>query len=535
MEEASSATAHGGLAAALADNLDPSGEASPGKEVVDAVDANVRVASGDGVLPEHAVTAVVGDEELTIFNLGSDPDTQAVTPPVVGDPAKGTAEPNRGDANDGASEVTDDPATLAVLVVVDVVNTTNLRAGDAGLLAEVMETGDEAADGTEVDGAAVVTTLSRPKVDVGEAAAEVDATDGEGWAGGWLGNGYCSPGVFGIEIDSLLLPGVVGLRALGVVQVAVEVTPHVTLAAEKGDLTVVEVAVADDVACAAADADGDDSGDGKRPATPPAFGNEFWLEGEMGPFPPRDMPRTPRESPRPDILKGLVTGTNSLGSYLSLTFSSRLESSSKTDRLARTRLTISEGFIPAKSKSRHLCLDLRRSVTELSTLDRASPPDAQLARFPVHCSYIFSSALTLSSKEWSVVGECLGELRFPESESEDEDEGAEGGLGGGEAGGGAGLGLGLGGGKEMGLGDVTAGGDDREESLAADDCLQGNCNWAANLGRGSERGPSFNLSLGALLGSLGRMFSGLSSNKGVPGLELSPDSFPLRTVTSIEL
>ena len=54
------------------------------------------------------------------------------------------------------------------------------------------------------------------------------------------------------------------------------------------------------------------------------------------------------------------------------------------------------------------------------------------------------------------------------------------------------------------------------------------------LGRGNESGTSFNLSLG-LLGSLGRMFSGLSSNKGVPGLELSPDSFPLKTVTSMEL
>lgn len=136
-----------------------------------------------------------------------------------------------------------------------------------------------------------------------------------------------------------------------------------------------------------------------------------------------------------------------------------------------------------------------------------------------------------------MVGERFGEFMFPASESDEEGDGADGGRGGGDAGGGAGLGFGLGGGNETGLGDVTAGGEDTDESLTAteEDCLGGNCIWAANLGRGNERGPSFNLSLGALLGSLGRIFSGLSSNKGVPGLELSPDSFPLKTVTSIEL
>lgn len=173
-----------------------------------------------------------------------------------------------------------------------------------------------------------------------------------------------------------------------------------------------------------------------------------------------------------------------------------------------------------------------------------------------------------------MVGECLGELKFPPSESDDEGDGAEGGRrdGGGDAGGGTGLGLGLGTGRETGLGEVTAGGDEIDDSLAAADCLGGNCIWAANLkrreekegfsqissdytihntrikfsqieiegcvkqrgylGRGSERGTSFNRSRG-LLGSVGKMFSGLSSNKGVPGLELSPDSFPLRTVTSL--
>ena len=80
------------------------------------------------------------------------------------------------------------------------------------------------------------------------------------------------------------------------------------------------------------------------------------------------------------------------------------------------------------------------------------------------------------------MGERFGEFRVPASESEEEGDGADGGRGGGEAGGGAGLGFGLGGGNETGFGDVTAGGDDTEESLAVDeDCLGGNCICAANL------------------------------------------------------
>ena len=100
----------GGLAAALADILEPSGEASPEK-------FNVLIASGEGVFPEHAVTAVVGDE-LTIFvSLGSDPETQAVTPPVVG----GT----RGDTSD------DDAGPPELVVTVNF----NLDvSGDSGLL-----------------------------------------------------------------------------------------------------------------------------------------------------------------------------------------------------------------------------------------------------------------------------------------------------------------------------------------------------------------------------------------------------------------
>lgn len=303
----------------------------------------------------------------------------------------------------------------------------------------------------------------------------------------------------------------VGLIGLGLMFAEAELTHRGDLAA---GTAAERVGVDDDRA------DGDDSGEGKRLDLP---------DGEMGPL----LSESPRPG-SPAIRRALVAGTNSLGSYLSLTFSSRFESSSKTDRLARTRLTISDGLMPGRSKSRHLCLERSRSVTELSTLDRVSPPDAQMALEPVHCSYILSSALTRSSREWSVVGECLGELMLPPSESDDEGDGAEGGrrVGGGDAGGGAGLGLGLGTGRETGLGEVTAGGDEMDDSLAAVDCLGGNCNWAANLGKGSDRGMSFNRSRG-LLGSVGKMFSGLSSNKGVPGLELSPDSFPLRTVTSL--
>lgn len=81
------------------------------------------------------------------------------------------------------------------------------------------------------------------------------------------------------------------------------------------------------------------------------------------------------------------------------------------------------------------------------------------------------------------MGERFGEFRLPASESDDEGDGADGGRGGGDAGGGAGLGFGLGGGNETGLGDVTAGGDDTEDSLAVvdEDCRGGNCIWAANL------------------------------------------------------
>lgn len=533
MEEASSAAANGGLAAALADSLEPSGEASPGKAVVDVV------ASG-----EHAVTAVVGDDELTILSLGSDPETQAVTPvvpPVVGHEgvdagatrATGGSRGDRDDSGDDDIDIVDVPATLEALLAVAEAENLSLdeASGDDGLL--LVTAGEVTVE------AAVETTLSRPSAadegnddegagpaGAGEAVVMATATGEEDWTGGWLGNGYCRPGVFGIEIDSLLVVGVVGLRALVVVVSAdAAFTPTVT-AAEKGDLAAAEDAAAAADSDGADGVDGDDSGDGKR-LEMPTLDTEPWLDGEMGPLDPRG------ESPSPVILSALVTGTNSLGSYLSFTFSSRFESSSKTDRLPRTRLTIPDGFIPARSRSRQGCLDRSRSVTELSTLDRASPPDAQMALDPVHCSYILSSALTRSSREWSAVGECLGELRAV-SESDEEGEGADGGRGGGEAGGGAGLGLGLGGGSETGLGDVTAGGDDMDDSLAAD-CREGNWICAANLGRGNDSGPSFSLSLGALLGSLGMMFSGLSSNNGVPGLELSPDSFPLRTVTSIEL
>lgn len=492
MEGASSAAARGGLAAALADNLDPSGEASPGKAVLDAVDADVLVASGDGVLPEHAVTAVVGDDELAILvSLGSEPDTHAVTPPVDGELALGTAEGTaEGTAtrdDDAASDGVDGATGTGVVTTVSLSLAGTEVSGDAGLLVVGVV---DAERGVE----AVVTTLSSPTLDehvepeaVVEAVGEATETAGAaaaGWTdevGGWLGKGYCRPGVFGIEIDtgSLLgacAPGTllqvaeavctVGLIGFGLELIVAEETHSGDLAA---GMVAERVGVDDDKA------DGDESGEGNKLALP---------EGEMGPL--------FSESPKPGspaILKALVTGTNSLGSYLSLTFSSRFESSSKTDRLARTRLTISDGLMPGRSKSRHLCFERNRSVTELSTLDRVSPPDAQMALDPVHCSYILSSALTRSSREWSVVGECLGELKFPPSESDDEGDGAEGGRrdGGGDAGGGTGLGLGLGTGRETGLGEVTAGGDEIDDSLAAADCLGGNCIWAANLKRREGR------------------------------------------------
>jgi len=232
-----------------------------------------------------------------------------------------------------------------------------------------------------------------------------------------------------------------------------------------------------------------------------------------------------------------ITGTNSLGSYLSLTFSSRLESSSNTDGLASTDLTISDGWISFRSKSRSLCLDLSLSVT----LDTASAGWLQNVREPDHFSNISSNALTRSAS----VGEG-GEI----SESEDDGDGSDGGLGGGEAGGGTAFGLGMCSDRAAvtALGDVTAGGDAMHDLLGAgagahadadavtDDDRDGNCIWAANLGSGSEMGPSLlSLSRGIRRGSLGGRFSGRSSKSGVPGRELSPDSFPLSTVTSLLL
>lgn len=312
MEEASRAAAHGGLAAALADNLDPSGEASPGKAVVDAGDADVLVASGEGVLPEHAVTAVVGDEEVALDSRGSEPETQAVAAPVTAGSETGTDKGPRTGASSDAVEGTTGVEVELGAAAANVNLSLAEVSGEGGLLATSAEegVGDEA---QVVD--AVVTTLRRPPVDEGD---EADAAV----TGGWLGNGYCRPEVFGIEIDSLLGQAVVGLRALAVGLVVVAaVATHGAMAGESGSLLVDDgVTGCDD----AAEGEGEDSGDGKSPATTPTL-----PEGDMGALAPRG------ESPSPDILSALVTGTNSFGSYLSLTFSNRLESSSNTEGLAR--------------------------------------------------------------------------------------------------------------------------------------------------------------------------------------------------------
>jgi len=129
---------------------------------------------------------------------------------------------------------------------------------------------------------------------------------------------------------------------------------------------------------------------------------------------------------------GRVCGTNSRGSYLSLTFSSRFESSSNTLLLASTDFTMSDGGISLKAKSSKLWRTLKRSPTAASNFASASPPAALNAREPDHFSY-FSSKERMRS---SSVGD--GER----SESDDDDERSDSGLGGGDAGGGAGTGLG---------------------------------------------------------------------------------------------
>jgi hypothetical protein len=82
-----------------------------------------------------------------------------------------------------------------------------------------------------------------------------------------------------------------------------------------------------------------------------------------------------------------LAGMNSLGSYFSPKFSSLLESSSKTDLLARTDLTMSDGWISLGSRSNSLCLVLR---VEGSSFVR-------LFLEPDHFSYFSSRERSLSS------------------------------------------------------------------------------------------------------------------------------------------
>jgi hypothetical protein len=204
----------------------------------------------------------------------------------------------------------------------------------------------------------------------------------------------------------------------------------------------------------------------------------------------------------------LGSKVNSFGSYFSPTFSNLFKSSSKTDLLAITDLTISEGCTSFRSRSSSLCLSLNFSRVA-SNLARASPPEALSALEPDHFSYFSTSDRIRSSNE-GLGGVMSLSLEF---------ELRLGGRGGGDAGGGTCTGLGGLGFEILGL--VTAGGGLDILSfwplIPATETLPRFMTCAANRGRGSVRGPS--RSLGILRGSLGVKCSGLSSTKGVPGLE----------------
>lgn len=106
----------------------------------------------------------------------------------------------------------------------------------------------------------------------------------------------------------------------------------------------------------------------------------------------------------------LITPVNSLGSYFSLKFSRRFESSSNTLLLASTDLTMSLGCTSCRSKSSNLCRNLNLSETVASSLARASPPAALNALDPDHFSYFSSRERILSSRlgDWGAVS--LSEL-----------------------------------------------------------------------------------------------------------------------------
>lgn len=101
-----------------------------------------------------------------------------------------------------------------------------------------------------------------------------------------------------------------------------------------------------------------------------------------------------------------ITPVNSRGSYFSLKFSRRFESSSKTLRLASTDLTMSEGCTSCSSMSSNLCLKRNLSVALLvgSNLASASPPLVafKLREPEYHFSYFSSNERMRSSK----LGDC---------------------------------------------------------------------------------------------------------------------------------
>lgn len=242
--------------------------------------------------------------------------------------------------------------------------------------------------------------------------------------------------------------------------------------------------------------------------------------------PPPPPPLEARLAAVPIIEPTPITPVNSLGSYFSLKFSKRFESSSNTLLFARTDFTMSLGCTSCRSKSSNLCLNLNLSDALASSFARASPPAALNALEPDHFSYFSSRERILSSR----LGDC-GAVSLSEL---------------------VGLGLGWRGGGEAGgwgavrgLGAVARFAHGGLVIFARLELLLGRPPllplfplllfapplllllllllfniWAANLGKGKDKGPSWLLSRNRL-GSLGTKFSGLSSTNGVPGRDPS--------------
>lgn len=113
-----------------------------------------------------------------------------------------------------------------------------------------------------------------------------------------------------------------------------------------------------------------------------------------GATPPVDV----RPVAPPIIELTFSTPVNSRGSYFSLKFSKRFESSSNTLRLASTDFTMSDGCTSCRSRSSSLWRNLKRSDAVASSFASASPPAALNAREPDHFSYFSSSDRILSSR-----------------------------------------------------------------------------------------------------------------------------------------